>query len=109
MACKHLHVINNYTVTEGSAMATLSFTKPVTVVENQHRFCIKVCVDIPEIYSGYTTQILVNGSGVPLWDKYGNPLTVSELRKGIVFQGYYGSTTPHIIVNAPKKLGCNCD
>lgn len=108
MACKHLHVVNNYSVTEGSTMATLSFVNPVTSFENKERVCIKLCTSIPETYNSYTTQILVNGSGMALYNKYGNPLTVSDLRKGIVYQGYYGSVNPHVSMNAPKNTGCNC-
>lgn len=108
MACKHLHIINNYSVTEGSTMANLSFVKTVTSVTDKQRFCVKVCVDIPETYDTYTAQVIINGSGVPLWDKYGDPLTLSELRKGVVYQGYYGSTSEHIVLNAPKITGCGC-
>lgn len=108
MACKNLHVITNYTATAGSTMLNLTFSKPVRTVTDRQRFCIKFCVDIPEIYEDYTVQVIINEAGVPLWDKYGNPLKVSDLRKGTVYQGYYGSTTSHIILNAPKYTGCNC-
>lgn len=110
MACKHLHIVNTYTVTTGSTMATLNFVKPITSATDKERFCVKVCVNIPEIYDTYTTQILINDSGVPLWNKYGNPLTVADLKKCKVMKGYYGSTTPHVIlVDVPCNYGCNCN
>ena len=110
MACKHLHIVNTYTVTTGSTMATLNFVKPITSATDKERFCIKVCTDIPETYDTYTTQILINDSGVPLWNKYGNPLTVADLKKCKVMKGYYGSTTPHVIlVDVPCNYGCNCN
>lgn len=108
MACKCLHIINGITTTAGSTMATLTFCKTVNSATDKQKFCIKVCADIPESLDTYTAQVLIGGNGVPLWDKYGDPLTLSELRKGVVYQGYYGATTPHIIVNAPKVMGCNC-
>jgi len=53
---------------------------------------------------------LTVGTGtVALWDKYGNPATVSELAKCKLYKGYYGATTPHVISKLPITYNCGCN
>lgn len=108
MACKHLHIVNTYTVPDTGTILALNFVNAVSSATDKERFCIKVCTSIPSTYDTYTATVIIGSTAVPLWNKYGNPLTVSELRKGCVYQGYYGATTAHVILNAPKLTGCNC-
>lgn len=108
MACRYLHVINTYTVPETGTVLALNFVNPVASAVDMQRFCIKLCTSIPSTYDAYTATVTIGTTAVPLWNKYGNPLTVGELRRGNCYQGYYGATTPHVILNAPKKVVCNC-
>lgn len=108
MACCKLHVINTYTVPETGTALTLNFSNAVASATDKQRFCIKVCTNIPSTYSTYTANVTIGTTTVPLWDKYGNPLTISELTKCRVIKGYYGATTPHIILDAPKTYNCGC-
>lgn len=107
MACKYLHVVTTYTPPETGTVLALGFVNTATAVDQQ-KFCMKLCVDIPSTYDTYSVTVPVNTVDVPVWDKYGNPLTVSELKKGIVYQGYYGASSTHVIINAPKVVGCSC-
>lgn len=105
MSCKYLHKVTDITVTAGTSV-TLGFDTLVTVV-NTERVCIKICKAVPE--SGYNLPVLatVNGATVPVWNKYGNPMTGDELSKCKLYKGYYGANTPHIILtNEPGCNGC---
>jgi len=106
--CKYLNVINSYTAPSTSTVLALNFVNAVASATDKQRFCIKLCTSIPSTYNAYTTTVTIGETAVPLWDKYGNPLTVSELKTGVVYRGYYGATSAHIILEAPKNLGCNC-
>ena len=110
MACKYLHVVNSIDTTTTANTVILNFSVAATAV-NQDRFCMKIpcCMSIPTSASTYAVQVTVNGSAIPLWDKYGNPLTASELSSKRIYKGYYGSTTPHVIINAPMTYNCGCN
>lgn len=108
MACRNLHIVNSYTVPTTGTVLALNLVTPVASVVDKQRFCVKICVSIPSTYDAYTATVLIGGVATPLWNKYGNPLTIAELRRGVCYPGYYGATTSHVILNAPKNVGCNC-
>ena len=109
MSCKYFHVSNAYTVNDSDSQIVLGFPSTVTVTDKT-RFCLKLVFDPSVLNQTYTVLATVNGANVPLWDKYGNPVTVAELSKGKVYRGYYGDTTPHIIFNElPRTYNCGCN
>lgn len=110
MACKHLHIINSFTVSETGGSVTLNFSVPVTTVEDRDRFCMKIpCgLSVPTGYDGYIVLVTYNGSTIPLLNKYGNPAKFGELRKGCVMSGYYGATQSHVISQIPVTYNCGC-
>lgn len=111
MACKHLHIINNFTVSETGGSVTLSFASPVNSLEDKERFCMKIpcSLYVPKGYDGYIVLVTYNGATIPLMNKYGNPAKFGELRKGYVMSGYYGATNSHIISQIPITYNCGCN
>lgn len=110
MACKHLHIINTYTVPETGTVLALNFSKPYAIATDKERFCVKICASIPETYDTYTATVTIGTTAVPLWNKYGNPVTIAELKKCKVMKGYYGATSAHVILtDIPCNYGCNCN
>lgn len=104
MNCVYFHCANSITVTETAVV--LDFNSVATTVDKD-RFCFKLADKIPAEGANLPVQVTVNGSTIPLWNKYGNPILGSQLTTGRKYNGYYGATTPHIIVyNTP--LVCNC-
>ena len=108
MACKYFHVVTTVTPDTTANTLTLNFSSPVTAVDKD-RFCFKIVTDIPSTYDAYTVLMTVNGTVIPLWNKYGDPATASQLSKCKVYKGYYGATTPHVISSViPQNYYCGC-
>ena len=51
-------------------------------------------------------QLTINGSGVPLWDRFGNPVPGCGLKKGVLYKGYYGTGTKNHVISASLPYGC---
>jgi hypothetical protein len=104
MSCDYFHCAN--TVTVGTDAVVIDFLSPVTAVDKD-RFCFKLSETIPLAGATLPVQVTVNGGSIPLWNKYGNPIIGSQLTKGRKYTGYYGATTPHVILqNTPMVFGC---
>ena len=89
MACKYFHVVTTVTPDTTANTLTLNFSSPVTAVDKD-RFCFKIVTDIPSTYDAYTVLMTVNGTAIPLWNKYGDP-------------------TPHVISSViPQNYYCGC-
>ena len=103
MVCEFFHCANSVTV--GADAVVIAFSQPVTATDKD-RFCFKLCQSIPAAGSTLPVQVTVNGTNIPLWNKYGNPILGSQLRTR-KYCGYYGATTPHVILtNTPLTCGC---
>lgn len=111
MACKYLNVVNSMTTNATAGTLTLDFVNAVSSVTDKQKFCIKIpcSMSIPTGINGYVVQVTINGASVPVWNKYGNPLTVSDLVKGKVIGGFYGATTSHVITKLPITYNCRCN
>jgi hypothetical protein len=98
------HRVNS--ITAGTSNITLSFTTPLTVV-NREIFNFVICTSLPSTTAPLPVLISVNGSTVPLLNKYGNPVYSNELRNRKPYYGYFGSqSTAHVI---SYSIGdCNC-
>lgn len=104
MACKYFHCIT--TITVGASTVLLTPMDTVTIPD-ETRFCFKILDSIPESALTLPVTVTVNGTSVALWDKYGNPATGADLVRGRCYKGWYGATTPHIIVgNMPMSKEC---
>lgn len=104
MSCKYYH--NATSATAGTNVVTLDFAEPATVTDKQ-RFCFRLLTAIPTAALTYPVQLTVNGTTVPLWNKYGNPVIGGDLTQGKLVTGFYGATNPHVIgTNIPCKCGC---
>ena len=93
--CKHFHKSSSVTVS-GSNLV-IAFTDNPTSITNEERFCFMICQDIPAAGDAMAVQLTVNGSGVQLWDRFGNPVPGCGLKKGILYKGYYGNTESGLV------------
>lgn len=98
MACKCFHKITKVTVNTTNVI--FDFDTPVTVTDKE-RFCFKLVTDIPTTGATLPVLVTVNGTTIPLVNKYGDSSVGSEVPKNRCVCGYYGSTVPHIIGQFP--------
>lgn len=111
MSCKYLHVVNSVDTTTAANTVILGFSAPATATDKD-KFCIKIpCgIDIPASANAYVVRVSVNGGTEPVWNKYGNPLVASDLKKNCVLKGYFGATSPHVILKElPRTYNCGCN
>lgn len=102
MNCRYFHCANSVTV--GTDVITLNFENGATA-SDQTRFCFKLCQTIPDTAMTFPVQLTVNGTAIPLWNKYGNPVVASDLVPYKLINGYYGATDAHVIAT---NIPCNC-
>lgn len=101
--CEYFHCATTVVVTADAVQ--ISFAQPITATDKD-RFCFKLCQSIPTAGAALPVQVEIAGIFVPLWNKYGNPILGSQLRRR-KYCGYYGATTPHVILtNTPMVCGC---
>lgn len=94
--CKYYHKISTATVSATNIL--LVPDTPVTI-SDKTRFCFRVCADIPSSADALPVVITLNGVDTnAVWDKYGDPATGAEIKEKRCYRAWYGSTTPHIIV-----------
>lgn len=96
--CPYKHVS-----TALSAAGLLTVTN-ATNVGNFDKFCLVLTINPDSVITtapvDYT--VTINGTAVPIWDKWGYPITTDRLsvRKGYVGR-YVESATPHVtLINA---------
>ena len=108
MACKCVRIANTYVVNDSSSNVVLQFTDNSSVPD-KGRFCFKVVTDLPSSAASYQLYATVNGSSVPVLNKFGNPMLVSDVKKCRLYKGWYGATTPHVITaNSPVTYNTGC-
>lgn len=79
---------------------------------NEGRVCFVVTGSVPSAGAALPVVILLGGVQVPVYDKYGNILYGSALRRRVVIKGYFGNNgsggTAHLqLVNYPfVRCGC---
>lgn len=91
--------------TSDTTNLTLAFNPAVSANDKQ-RFWFAICTTLPNLTAPLPVQLTVNGTTVPLLDKYGNVVYSNTLKTRKIYKGYYGSeTTAHVIaLNTP----CDC-
>ena len=98
--CCHFHCGNSITV--GETNITIAFADSPTGIADTNRFCFRICSSIPASAASLPVVLTINGASVALWNRYGDPITGSGLKNRRLYKGYYGATTPHVIVfNTP--------
>ena len=110
MFCKYLHYSPSYTVNDDSTQVVFGFADAVSA-SNEDKFCWKITTTIVTgTTATYSVYITVNGANIPVLNKFGNPVIVSDLTKNMLYKGFYGSSTPHIILtNIPKTYNAGCN
>lgn len=93
-------------------VATIDITGIITLVNeptdlrNEDRFCFFIprSLSIPDIASDTPVTISINGAAVEVRDRFGNPMTIDNIRGGLFYSGYYGTEgIPHVqVVNTPR-------
>lgn len=80
-----------------------------TDLRNEDRFCFFIprSLSIPNIASNTPVTISINGVAVEVRDRFGNPMTINDIRGGLFYNGYYGTEgVTHVqVVNIPR---CRC-
>lgn len=108
-----MYIVNNITVNSSGSTVVLAFSNPITSLNDKTRFCFKIpCgVVIPTGVDSYAVQITYGDGVIPLWDKYGDLATTSELKKNKVIKGYFGTgTSNHVITESlPVVYNCGCN
>lgn len=108
MACTKLHIVNSIDTTTTASTVIIDFSTPATGV-NKDRFCIKFpcCLSIPSTADTYAVQVMVNGTAVPVMDRYGNPAVASDFKKKRIYKGYFGNTTAAHVIFENVPFVCN--
>lgn len=108
MCCNKVRIANGVTVSDTAVV--LTFADGATGVADTQAFTFRLCQGIPAAGAELPVQVTVNGTAVPLWNRYGNPVLGKDLRTRVNYCGFYGATTPHVIswtLPLPQKI-CQC-
>ena len=79
-------------------------------------FRFKEGIEFPKENYNTAVSIIVNGTAYPLWNRFGNPMVVGDLRKSVCsnsfcprvnYLTYFGETTPHFIVHNMPAVTCS--
>ena len=96
--CSHLHK-----TTALSTAGLLTVTNPNNV-GNFDPFCLILTICPNSVITGAAVDytVTVNGTAVPIWDRWGYPITTDRLSTRTLYKGrYIESETPHItLINA---------
>ena len=100
MSCKHLHKVCSITTVDG--VNQLSVTNS-TGIENKDRFCL-VFTQCTNNLSG-TVSVTINGTLIPVYNKYSEALKITEVSPRKLYHGYY--MTGYVIIDAPYSRCSN--
>lgn len=102
MSCKHFHKSKSVKISSGEVV--VSFVNPPLEVANCEPFCFAICQCIPSGVEGLPVSLEINGTTVPLWNKFGNVVTGDKLKTRFRYRGYFGRDTDlHVIaINTPS-------
>lgn len=105
MTCPFIH-----TTTALSATGLLTVTNATNVGNFEcFKLILTICPDsvITTAPADYT--ITINGTAVPIWDKWGYPITTDRLCTRTCYKGrYIESATPHLtLINALSNEAAN--
>ena len=101
MSCNNMHKVCNIEVDGDNIVLTASNTNGVS---NKDEFCLLFTQCLANLNGNM--QIKVNGTAVPLYNKYSIQSTVNDFKWRRVYRGYYvnENDTPYVIlINAPQS------
>ncbi len=87
-----------HTTTALSTAGLLTVTNPNNV-GNFDPFCLVLTINPDSVITGAPVNytVTVNGAAVPIWDKWGYPITTDRLCTRTCYRGrYIESATPHV-------------
>lgn len=104
--CSFLHLSETITVADNKVVVTFQ-DDPTDILDTEH-FCFRLCQTLPTGASSLQVFLVVNGSNVPLWNRYGDIVTLGTLKTRCTYKGYYGTQqTKHVIaINTPAECAC---
>lgn len=99
--CPCYHVVSDISET-----LVITLRNEPTNLNNEDKICFLIpkWLDIPDAPTTAVT-ININGIGVEIRDRFGNPMVGNDLRNCLLYCGYYGSEgIAHVqIVNVPRR------
>lgn len=99
-----------HTTTALSATGVLTVTN-ATNVGNFERFCLVLTICPDSVITGAPVDytVTINGTAVPIWDRWGYPITTDRLCTRTCYRGrYVESATPHVtLTNALSNEAAN--
>lgn len=102
--CCNIHRVTS--ATADTTALTLDFN-PAVSANDMQTFNFVICTTLPNMSAPLPVNITVNGTTVPLLNKFGNVVYSNAIRTRKVYRGYFGSeTTAHVIaLNTPSCCG----
>lgn len=104
--CSNLYKSSSVTV--NATNVVIEFENSPTNIANEDKFCFIICQDIPASGNALAVQLTINGTAVPLWDRYGNLVPGCGLAKGQIYKGYYGTGTANHVISHTLPNKCVC-
>ena len=105
MSCVNCNKCHRVATIDISGIITL--VNEPTDLRNEDRFCFFIprSLSIPDIASDTPVTISINGAAVEVRDRFGNPMTINDIRGGLFYNGYYGTEgVAHVqVVNIPRR------
>ncbi|MBQ8677248.1 MAG: hypothetical protein IJ529_02120 [Alphaproteobacteria bacterium] len=102
MAC-NCNCPYKHTTTALTAAGVLTVTNPNNV-GNFDKFCLILTINPDSVITGVPVDytVTINGTAVPIWDRWGYPITTDRLCTRKCYVGrYIESATPHLtLLNA---------
>lgn len=96
-----------HTTTALTAAGLLTVTNPNNV-GNYDPFCLILTINPDSVITGAPVNytVTINGAAVPIWDKWGYPITSDVLNTRKCYRGrYIESATPHVtLINVCSNL-----
>ena len=94
MSCKHLHEVCSITTEDG--VNKLSVTN-ANGVEYKDLFCLVFTQCVSNLTG--IVSVTVNGTLIPVYNKYSLPLQITEVSPRKLYHGYYVNS--YVIIDAP--------
>lgn len=96
MTCNNCPYLHKTTALSAAGLLTVTNSDNIG---NFERFCLVLTICPNAVITGAAVDytITINGAAVPVWDKWGNPITTDRLNTRTLYKGrYIEGTTPHL-------------
>lgn len=107
--CPYLHKSSSVAVNTGATAVVITFRDNPTNIADMQRFCFCVQQAVPTAGLALPVELTINGISVPLWNKYGDVVTGSDIVTRYVNKGWYGTDNDtHVITTSLPKECYKC-